>query len=122
MNTTEATNAPAAIAYAAYITTLRSSLCNESALNDARANLASVIADQAASGKPGTGYEVQCVNRDGTLAFTKSGIPITPNGMKPGTPFAIITQRIEGKRRRHEMCKVWPCGTLDSAGPACFTA
>jgi len=122
MTIIEVTNTPTAIAYAAYIAALRSSPCDEVALNNSRANLASVIADQATTGKPGTGYEVQCVNRDGSLAFTKSGIPITPNGMKPGTPYAIISQRIEGKRRRHEMCKVWPCGTLDSAGPACFTA
>lgn len=111
------TNTAASNAYALYIKALRAQPANETAIETARATLAAVITAEAAAGAPGTGFEAQSVNRDGTPAVTRTGAPITASGMKPGTPFALIMHQ-EG--RSMEPGKAWPCGSVDSAGPSCF--
>lgn len=117
MKRTTTTNVPATKAAEAYFAALWAKSKDENVIAAAKAAIAKVVTDEAAAGNPGTGYEVQSTNTDGTLAVTRTGQPVTRSGMKPGTPFAIVAHR-EG--RRTEVCTLWPCGTLDSAGPACL--
>jgi hypothetical protein len=115
------TNAPAALAYNAYLAAVQTPTSSPAAIEASRSRLRAVVEEQAATGQPGTGVEVQSTNRDGTPAFSRSGQPVTRSGMAPGTPFAVISRLdTSSRRRRYEMCKVWPCGTLDSSGPSCF--
>jgi hypothetical protein len=104
-------NAAATAAYAAFLSALRAKPNNPATLDEARAHLAAVITAEAATGAPGTGFEV-------SMGVNNRGEHITETGMKPGTPFALI-MRQEGKRAY--LGKAWPCGALDSAGPACFS-
>ena len=113
MKNLPATSAPAAAAYAAYLTTIQARPAAPAAQQAAAlADLARVITEAAEAGLPGSGREIDSGER------TKAGQPITRSGMKPGTPFALIARR---SGRRTEICQVWPCGALDSAGPACFS-
>lgn len=115
MRIVEITNPRAAKAYADYLSACQSRPQNEATIETLRAALAAVIEAEAEAGHPAAGREIEA-------GHNRHGQPVTRSGMKPGTPFAIIGRPvISGKRRRIELCKVWPNGDCDSAGPACFT-
>ena len=114
-----ATNRAAELALAGYQAALYARPVNEAEIARQVQLLAATIAAEAAAGATATGYEVQLTNRDGTPAVTRNGQPVTSSGMKPGTPFALVARPAGGQRL--ELCKVWPCGSIESAGPACFS-
>lgn len=114
MRTAVITNAPAAKAYADYIGACQSRPQNEATIEAFRATLAAIIGAEVEAGNPGTGREV-------SLGDNRHGQPVTRSGMKPGTPYAVISRQADTKRRRFELCRVWPCGACESAGPACFS-